>query len=263
MGAMPTVGRPIVYAAALSLSVALAAAPAAHAGAAKSHGAKAPAPHAGPAPAARSPGKDGPPAEGGAHAKAPAAPPAEQAQSGGASASRSSSGELSTVTLIDVSRVPAAVLDMVQPGAEDGLVFLFLVVRQPSARGTPTMHELRDFQIDRRSYRERTEKALGAPIEPVSFVEDVNDFLARVSPGPAPDALVPDGEAFVVVTTIGGAKLPAEGRGEVRIDVGWGGKTESLPFSFALPRAGSGEDDELPATPGEPAPEGRGPILSL
>jgi hypothetical protein len=187
---------------------------------------------------------------------------AEAATAGPAgSAPPSSDGRLSTVTLIDVSRLPGALVDVVQPGAEDGLVFLFLVARRPGAEGVPTVREMRDVQIDRASYRERTVEALGAAIEPVTFMEDANDFLDRVSPGAVHEQAVPDGQAFVVVTTIGGARLPESGRGTLEIEVGWGGKTEPVSFTFAVPPEIAPDSSVLPAVPGEPqrrAPSPRG-----
>jgi len=165
----------------------------------------------------------------------------------------SSSGELSTVTLIDVSRLPSELIDDVQPGAEDGLVFLFLIVKQPGAEGIPTVREMRDFEIDRVSYRKSTTEKLGAIVEPVTFLEDANDFLARVTPGAEVDRIVPNGEAYVVVTTIGGARLPERGTGALQVEVGWGGKTEVVSFTFAVPPEIAPDAPHVPAVPGEPA----------
>lgn len=165
----------------------------------------------------------------------------------------SAAGTLSTVTLIDVSRLPDDVLHAVLPGAEDGLVFLFLVVKHPGVSGVPALNGLRELRVNRASYRESTAAALGTDIAPLNFVEDVNKFLARVAPETAAQPVAPEGEAWVMVTTIGGARLPERGRGEIEIEVGWGGETETVPFAFALPPAVADGSPNVPAVPGQPA----------
>lgn len=185
------------------------------------------------------------------------------ASAGSEFAPRSASGTLSVVTLVDVSRLPPELLRVALPGAEDGLVFLFLIVKQPGADGVPTLREPRDFRIDRASYHKRTVAALGAAIAPVTFLEDAKDFLARVNPSAGTPPPIPEGEAYVMVTTIGGARLPERGEGELEVEVGFGGATETMPFRFAVPPPVAVDAPEVPSVPGEPAPRPwKEPMLS-
>ena len=170
---------------------------------------------------------------------------------------RSATGAMSTVTLVDVSRLPPELLGPILPGAEDGLVFMFLIVKNPTAQGEPTVRELRDFEVGDASYQGSTARKLGQEIAPVVLIEEVNAFLERVDPGSSqrmPAAM--EGQAYIMVATIGGVKLEDLKDGEISLDVGFGGNTEHMPFTFRVPPAPAPGSTVVPALPGNPGNPG-------
>ncbi len=169
-----------------------------------------------------------------------------------ASTPRSTSGALSVVTLVDVSRLPPELLQTVLPGARDGLVFMFLIVKRTPSEGFPTVRKLADFEIDQASYQSSTAAQLGAAFEPLILVEDASSFLARMEPGSTTEAAVPEGLAYVMLATIGGAELPDHGSGALQVEVGFDGQTEAMPFRFTVPPKLEANAGTIPAVPGEP-----------
>jgi hypothetical protein len=139
------------------------------------------------------------------------------------------SGELSTVTLVAVERLP-------EKDGPPGLAFTFLAVRTPKASGEFTLSEPRDFEIDGRSYTGLTKAASGKVLEPMTTIYGVADFvkarpdLAKaVGPAGSPD------DRVVLHTAIPGTELPAKAPGRIRIEIGWDTRTEPFEFEFSVP----------------------------
>jgi hypothetical protein len=109
-------------------------------------------------------------------------------------------------------------------------------------QGTFTLTELRDVQVNRRSYRELTLEASGKSFEPSTAIFDVPGFLARKRPDLSARLRTSSGEDFrVIETTIGGSALPRRGRCELTLEVGWSSSvqqpaSERFPFSRDLAR---------------------------
>ena len=144
-------------------------------------------------------------------------------------------GKLSSVELIEIT---SANRDRPWPelvGAPDGLRFIFMVFRKPGVRGLFTLREVRDFKVDRQSYRELTRRVTAREFEPTTTVWSVRQFLGTQRPDlTSRIPIVADREANVLVVTIGGMALPAEGRCDITIEVGWGSGTEQFSFSRGM-----------------------------
>ena len=146
------------------------------------------------------------------------------------------SGRLSKVTFLGIERGEVPARPPLAPGAQDGLVFHFLVEPTSSAEGRFTLSALRDFKVDGRRYSDISEERLGKRFISEAIVDDVSDFMAVA--GPRLFERVPPKtaeRALVMSVTISGAPLRDDALGNVQIDVGWGNKTELFDFSFSVP----------------------------
>lgn len=144
-------------------------------------------------------------------------------------------GKISTVRLLEVTRATGAAPKLSLDGASDGVQLAFLILSRPGEPGKFRLSELRDVKLGGRSYHDATKKTLGREFEPETQLYDVDRFLAERGDLRAAVGTVPaDARAVVMVTAIGGADLPAKGKGRVAIDVGWGESTEHFEFEFDL-----------------------------
>jgi hypothetical protein len=143
--------------------------------------------------------------------------------------------DLATVILLEIGKATPEYIKNHMPKAEDGLIFSFLIFSKAGEEGLFSLSELRDFEVDGISYAEITKNKLSTLIEPQTIVEDIPDFIAKYRPDLKEKINVPDlSEAVVMITAIGGTKLPPEGKCNVIIDVGWGEKTELFSYEFPL-----------------------------
>jgi hypothetical protein len=142
-----------------------------------------------------------------------------------APAAAAQTGKMSTVHLLLTGRAP-------NKAAPDGMAFLFLVSRAPDAKGSFTLKETRDFQLGGESYQQKTEAELGKKFEPGTMIDDAEKFFAK---NPRLRALAPAEiqGATILSITIGGAKIPNDGKADVTIHVGY--EKEIEPFSFSVP----------------------------
>jgi hypothetical protein len=115
----------------------------------------------------------------------------------------------------------------------DGLVFYFLIEPLQENWTNPTLEELRDFQIDGRSYLEITREAGIEDIEPLMVIYDADSINndERFQNTRVPDELR---HIFILKATICGAKLPSKGVGVVRIAFGFDNKVEYFRWQFDL-----------------------------
>jgi hypothetical protein len=146
-------------------------------------------------------------------------------------------GAFSTVTLLDVSRPPSGFHLKTAAGADDSLVFFFLISRGPGASGLFTLREPRDFLIDGHSYSSATRALLRREFEPNTIIEDVSDFARKVRPdlAQAVSSARPEADRTVLYTLISGAALQPSSRGQITIEVGWGARSEPFTFAFDVP----------------------------
>jgi|TergutMp193P3_1026864.scaffolds.fasta_scaffold08434_5 hypothetical protein len=115
----------------------------------------------------------------------------------------------------------------------DGLVFYFLIEPLKENWTRPILEELRDFQINGRSYLEITREAGIEDIEPLIVIYDANSINndERFRNVRVPDELR---HIFMLKATICGARLPKEGVGVVRIGFGFDDKVEYFRWQFNL-----------------------------
>jgi len=115
----------------------------------------------------------------------------------------------------------------------DGLVFYFLIEPLKKNWTYPTLEELRDFQIDGKSYLEITREAGIEDIEPNTVMYDENSINKDEY---FQDKKVPDelGHIFIQKVTICGAKLPKRGVGVVKIGFGFDNEIEYFRWQFDL-----------------------------
>jgi len=137
-------------------------------------------------------------------------------------------GRMSTVQLLATGRAAQ--------GAPDGMRFLVLVTPTPGTTGALTVKETRDFLIDGKSYRERSQTELGKPIEPASVLDSAEGFFAKQ---PRARRLAPENidGAHIMSVSIGGAGLQAGAAGQVNVSVGFNKEVESFTFPFTVPPA--------------------------
>ena len=146
-------------------------------------------------------------------------------------------GAYSTVTLLDVSRPTYPFHLKTAAGADDSLVFFFLISRGPHANGLFTLRETRDFLIDGQSYSSATRGLLGREFEPNTIIEDVSDFARKIRPdlAQAVSSARPEADRTVLYTLISGAALRPRSRGQITLEVGWGAQVEPFTFAFDVP----------------------------
>ena len=146
-------------------------------------------------------------------------------------------GAFSTVTLLDVLRPTSGFHLKTAAGADDSLVFFFLISRGPGANGPFTLRETRDFLVDGHSYSSATRTLLRREFEPNTIIEDVPDFAGKIRPdlAQAVSSARPDADCAVMYTLISGAALQPRSRGNITVEVGWGARVEPFTFPFGVP----------------------------
>jgi hypothetical protein len=144
-------------------------------------------------------------------------------------------GEFTVVRLPAYARTDHEYLEKNMKGATDGLSFLIFVAQRPSLKGRFALQELRDFQVEGKSYRELSTVALGRPIEPMTVIWDIPEFTRRF-PDMAEDIPTGYDQPLGLVVTIGGTAIPDDAACEVTIPLWWEKKRETFTFEFRAPR---------------------------
>ena len=125
--------------------------------------------------------------------------------------------DLSTVTLLEIGKATPEYLEKHMPGAEDGLIFVFLIISKEGEKGRGTLSERRDYKVDGISYGKTTKNKLSISIEPPTIMEDITDFIEKYRPDLKEKITIPvQSKSMVMITAIGGAKLPQDGKMQCR-----------------------------------------------
>jgi hypothetical protein len=147
-------------------------------------------------------------------------------------AGRPRDGELSQVHFVEAARLTAEEASAMRPPGADGVRLVFVVFRKPAGNGLFTIAETRHVMFGDRRYPS------GGPAspEPQTEIFDLPKFKAKVRPDLA-HVLPADGgvDATVLVIRIAGPPLPADQPARVKVEVGWGEKTEVFWFTFTVP----------------------------
>jgi hypothetical protein len=149
-------------------------------------------------------------------------------------------GKMSKIELIIVEQRNYIDREHGRESYPDGLVFYFLIEPLIENLTYPTLEELRDFQIEGKSYLEITRSAGIEDIEPVTVFYDADSVTKdeKFKNTRVPDELR---HIFIQKVTICGAKLPKEGVGAVRIGFGFDNKVEYFRWQFNLSEIINGE----------------------
>ena len=139
-------------------------------------------------------------------------------------------GNLSEVKLLEVRKALPNELKTTLAGANDGLVFYFIITRQDGVDGLFTLSEFKDFKENQLSYSKQT----GKKIEPQTFIEGIDNFINKIRPDLKKFISISSSRyGVVMITYIGGSTITSKGTISFDIKVGWNKKLES--FNFELP----------------------------
>ena len=138
------------------------------------------------------------------------------------------------VSLLQVSRLDGANKN----GAPDGIMAVFLVTPNSAQKRKFTLTETRDFTLNGKSYAATTQTYLKKTFEPDTTIYDVDEYfrdhpeVARVVEAPPSK----NGCENVLLTiAIYGMKMPAAGKVQMLVKVGYNLTVEPYAFSFELP----------------------------
>lgn len=135
-------------------------------------------------------------------------------------------GKLASVRILEARIVPAPAAS----GAKETLRIVYLVSRREGVSGPLALSEPRDVSIDGRSYRATTRAEFAREFEPQTTISDSAAFF-RDHPALRSDGVRTDG-AFVIVVELFGATVPRGSEARSRLQVGFGGRTETGEFTF-------------------------------
>jgi hypothetical protein len=147
-------------------------------------------------------------------------------------------GVSSEVHLLAVSHLPPRALKSAAP-ARGGLRLVFLAVSRLPGKPVFMMQELRDFSIGGQSYRVMTAARLGTPLEPHTYTVNT-EVLVKLDASVGRFLKPGTSEATGMIVDIAGAQLPARGKAQVLVRVGWNDRLETFSFDIDLakvPRA--------------------------
>jgi hypothetical protein len=151
----------------------------------------------------------------------------------------SKSGTLSSTHLLSVERLSPDDSTNNPQKAPDGLLYCFLVARNPPATHKFAIKETKDFQVGGASYLASTRTKLGASYTPITTVHGVAKFAAQHSTAAVSLAKAPP-DSLVITVAIGGAPLKDGEPAELTLHVGFGRtpdefKVEALSFRTQVP----------------------------
>ena len=145
-------------------------------------------------------------------------------------------GQISEVKLLEVKKLDKETLEQKLPGAFDGLVFFFLITKKPGVTGDFTVQEFRDFQINQSSYSKISREKLKKHIEPQTIIESFNNFFYKERGDLIPFIEDETHEnSVVMITYIGGSRLPKRENIVFSIYVGWNKEIELFEFEVPFP----------------------------
>ena len=143
-------------------------------------------------------------------------------------------GKMSEVNLVYVGKKNYIISENKKNIYQDGLIFYFVIYKNNKIFGDPTLKELRDFKINKVSYRSETKKLLNIEIEPNTTAFSIENLI-KSNPEEI-NYIIYDKEKdpFILQTTICGYKLPEKGKCEVTLYFGFNKEIEPFTFTFNL-----------------------------